>query len=143
MSREARALLGAHAVPPELVDAARRVAALGSGDVVRDAPLVLRLPEPHPLEARLYRPRTAPDERALVLARLSPARRDDWTATLAPRLRRVLELLRTGASEKQIADLAGLSYASAHQYVVQIYRRAGVSTRAQLMAMLAGTATLP
>jgi DNA-binding CsgD family transcriptional regulator len=59
-----------------------------------------------------------------------------WVEQLPQRLRRLVELLETGLSEKEIAARAQLSYASTHQYVVEIYRRAGVSSRAQLMARL-------
>ena len=68
--------------------------------------------------------------------------RIDWLCdVLPPRLSRVLELLKTGASEKEIANRTGLSYSSAHQYIVQIYRRAGVASRAQLMALFARNKT--
>jgi DNA-binding CsgD family transcriptional regulator len=56
-----------------------------------------------------------------------------WIQQLPPRLRRVLDLLLDGLSEKEVADRAELSRASTHQYVVELYRRAGVSSRGQLM----------
>jgi DNA-binding CsgD family transcriptional regulator len=63
-----------------------------------------------------------------------------WVRELPPRLSRVLDLLATGLSEKEIADRAGLTYASTHQYVVELYRRGGVSSRAQLMARVLAAA---
>jgi hydroxymethylglutaryl-CoA reductase (NADPH) len=59
-----------------------------------------------------------------------------WRDRLSPRLLEVLELLLTGLSERQIADRMGLSVSTTHQYVVQIYRAANVSSRALLMATL-------
>jgi DNA-binding NarL/FixJ family response regulator len=60
----------------------------------------------------------------------------EWVAELPPRLRRVFELLLTELSEKEIAAHTGLSYATTHQYVVEVYRRGGITSRAQLMARL-------
>jgi len=60
----------------------------------------------------------------------------EWVAGLPPRLRRVFELLLTELSEKEIASHTGLSYATTHQYVVEVYRRGGLTSRAQLMARL-------
>ena len=53
---------------------------------------------------------------------------------LSPRLRQTLAYLLEGASEKQVADRLGLSHATTHQYVTQLYRHFGVGSRAQLMA---------
>jgi DNA-binding CsgD family transcriptional regulator len=137
MCREADRLLDGR-VPDEIRDAARRVAALADGDVlVRDVPVVVSVPGAHMLEAHIQPVRVTPGAPAMIVVRVMELRRPSWQVDLPPRLRRVLELLETGASEKEIADRAGLSYASTHQYVVQIYRRAGVSSRAQLMATLA------
>jgi DNA-binding NarL/FixJ family response regulator len=55
--------------------------------------------------------------------------------SLPPRLQRVLDLLLTGLSEKEIPEYAGLTRATTHQYVVEIYRRVGVRSRPQLMAL--------
>ena len=55
---------------------------------------------------------------------------------LTPRLLETLELAMTGASEKQIADLLGISPHTAHQYVQALFRRFGVTSRAQLMAQV-------
>jgi len=136
MCEEADRLLGG-TVPREIKDAVRRAAKLVAADEpAADAPLILPLPNLL-LEAHVYPAREAAFVPMLTVVRVIPMRAASWETRLPPRLRRVLELLETGASEKEIADLAGLSYASAHQYVVQIYRRAGVSSRAQLMARLA------
>lgn len=137
ISREAEALLGEQALPPVLGDAARRLCSIEQAEMPEDVtvPLVIQLPGA--LEAVFHRSRTTADGRSIAIAQLAPARVAAWSDALPPRLRRVFELLKTGASEKEIAHHAGLSYASAHQYVVQIYRRASVASRAQLMAMIA------
>lgn len=53
---------------------------------------------------------------------------------LSPRLRQTLALLLEGESEKQIAARLKLSPATIHQYVTALYRRFGVTSRAELMA---------
>lgn len=53
---------------------------------------------------------------------------------LRPRHKETLEWLLTGATEKEIAVGLGLSVHTVHQYVKAIYRRFGVTSRAQLMA---------
>ncbi len=55
------------------------------------------------------------------------------SAPLPPAERRVLRLLLTDASEKRIAHELGLAPATVHQYVVSIYRKLGVRSRAALM----------
>jgi DNA-binding NarL/FixJ family response regulator len=55
-------------------------------------------------------------------------------ADLSPRLRDTLEVVMTGASEKQIADRLGISHHTAHQYVQALFRSFNVTSRAQLMA---------
>jgi DNA-binding CsgD family transcriptional regulator len=59
-------------------------------------------------------------------------------APVAPALSRrqndTLQLLRTGASEKQIAAALGLSPHTVHEHVTAVYRRFGVKSRAELMA---------
>jgi len=61
------------------------------------------------------------------------------SAPLPAAERRVLRLLLTGASEKNIAHELGLTPATVHQYVVGIYRKFGVCSRAALMRLwLAG-----
>jgi DNA-binding NarL/FixJ family response regulator len=53
---------------------------------------------------------------------------------LSPRERDVLQLLLTGASEREIAHALGLTPATTHQYVVAILRNFGAHSRAELMA---------
>lgn len=54
---------------------------------------------------------------------------------LSPRERQVLAWLLRGFSEKEIAAELGLSYKTLHQYVVAIYRKFNVHSRAELMAL--------
>jgi DNA-binding CsgD family transcriptional regulator len=56
------------------------------------------------------------------------------TGGLEPRARETLEHLLTGASEKQIAPRLGVSQHTVHMYVKKIYKRFGVSSRAELLA---------
>jgi DNA-binding CsgD family transcriptional regulator len=90
--------------------------------------------------------RLSDEDRALVelffegLAPLwHPVAPPPWIQKLPPRLKRVLDLLLQGLSEKEVADRAGLTRATAHQYVVELYRRAKVTSRAQLMARIPPT----
>ena len=57
---------------------------------------------------------------------------------LTPTERRVLRLLLTKASEKQIADQLGLAASTAHQHVVALFRKFGVRSRAELMSLWLG-----
>jgi DNA-binding CsgD family transcriptional regulator len=54
---------------------------------------------------------------------------------LSPRERDTLEHLLTGAREKQIADSLEVSKHTVHQYVKSIYRKLGVTSRAELLAL--------
>jgi DNA-binding NarL/FixJ family response regulator len=56
---------------------------------------------------------------------------DEWSA----REREVFRLLLTGASEKCIAAALDLSVHTVHGYVKNVYRRVGVTSRAELMAI--------
>jgi len=58
---------------------------------------------------------------------------------LTPAERRVLQHLLTGISEKEIGLQLGITTNSAHQYVVAIYRKFGVNSRAALMSIWLGT----
>jgi DNA-binding CsgD family transcriptional regulator len=58
----------------------------------------------------------------------------DPTAALPPRLRRTLECLLDGDSEKQAAIRMGVSRHTAHQYAKELYRHLGVSSRGELHA---------
>lgn len=53
---------------------------------------------------------------------------------LPRRLRQTLACLVEGDTEKQVASRLRVSHATAHQYVTALYRRFGVSGRAQLLA---------
>ena len=59
----------------------------------------------------------------------------DGLTPLTPRERSVLKALLTGAAEKEVARDLGLTTRSLHQYVVSVYRKLGVTSRAQLMAL--------
>jgi PAS domain S-box-containing protein len=57
------------------------------------------------------------------------------SAHLAPHEKKVLQLLLTEATEKQIAEQLGLAVSTTHSYVTQIFRKFGVRSRAGLMAL--------
>jgi len=57
---------------------------------------------------------------------------------LMPAERRVLQYLLSGIPEKEIGLELGLTTNSAHQYVVAVYRKFGVSSRAALMSLWLG-----
>ncbi|MAQ17085.1 MAG: hypothetical protein CMN30_20110 [Sandaracinus sp.] len=59
---------------------------------------------------------------------------------LSPRQRTVLLALLSGRSEKQIAETLGLTVGSTHQAVVRVFRRYGVRSRPELMALWLGRA---
>jgi DNA-binding CsgD family transcriptional regulator len=63
----------------------------------------------------------------------------DWS----PRERDTLDLLLTGASEKSAADRLGLSRHTVHDYVKAIYKRLGVGSRAELMALAVPRSATP
>jgi len=52
---------------------------------------------------------------------------------LPPRLVKVARLVVSGFTDKQIASRTGLSFSTVRTYVRQIYRRAGVHTRVELV----------
>jgi DNA-binding CsgD family transcriptional regulator len=53
---------------------------------------------------------------------------------LSRRLKQVLDQLLTGAAEKQVADKLGISKHTTHDYVTELYRRFGVTSRGELFA---------
>lgn len=55
-------------------------------------------------------------------------------ADLSPRLGQVLELLRQGKSEKEVAAALELSAFTVHRHVGRLYRQLGVGSRAELLA---------
>lgn len=57
------------------------------------------------------------------------------TAPLAPYELKVLQLLLTDATEKQIAERLGLAVSTTHSYVTSIFRKFGVRGRAGLMSL--------
>lgn len=57
----------------------------------------------------------------------------DLLSTLPPRLRKTLDRLLAGDSEKQAALALGLSRATVHEYVGLLYRYFGVNSRGELM----------
>lgn len=69
---------------------------------------------------------------ALECAEHRPIQPD--VAALAPRLRRLLQHLLGGSSEKEIAAVLALSPHTVHEYTKQLYRRLGVKSRVELMA---------
>ncbi|WP_269792840.1 PAS domain S-box protein [Stenotrophomonas sp. Iso1] len=56
-------------------------------------------------------------------------------ARLAPHEKKVLQLLLTEATEKQIAEQLCLAVSTTHSYVTHIFRKFGVRSRAGLMAL--------
>ena len=56
-------------------------------------------------------------------------------APLTPTERKVLRLLLTKASEKNIADQLGLAVSTTHQRIVALFRKFGVRSRAELMSL--------
>jgi DNA-binding CsgD family transcriptional regulator len=58
-----------------------------------------------------------------------------WGTQLSPRLSQVLEGLRQGLSIKQVAHRLGLSIHTVHDYTKDLYRRFGVSSRGELLAL--------
>lgn len=57
------------------------------------------------------------------------------SSPLTPTERKVLQLLLTDATEKDIAHRVGIATSTAHQYIVSIYRKFGVRSRAGLMSL--------
>ena len=62
---------------------------------------------------------------------------------LSPTQRKVLALLLTDKSEKEIAHQLALSAGTAHQYVVGLFRKFRVNSRAGLMALWMAGSSLP
>jgi DNA-binding CsgD family transcriptional regulator len=55
---------------------------------------------------------------------------------LSPRERETLAILMTGAPQKEIAVRLGISRHTAHDYIKIVYRKLGVTSRAELMARM-------
>jgi DNA-binding CsgD family transcriptional regulator len=62
---------------------------------------------------------------------------------MPPHQRKVLLLMVTGLSEKQIAAELNITTNTAHQYVTALFRRYGVRNRPSLMARWLGQVTMP
>jgi DNA-binding CsgD family transcriptional regulator len=60
----------------------------------------------------------------------------DPRETLSPRLLEVLERLLEGQSEKQIAYDLAISQHTVHDYVKALYKKYGVASRAELLALV-------
>jgi DNA-binding NarL/FixJ family response regulator len=96
---------------------------------VKHADLVVvlqRLGGPGSLQARLE---------ATANTKARSRRSKQAAAALPPRILAVLEQLKDGLSEKEIAAQMGLSHNTIHHYVKLIYRRLNVSSRSELMAL--------
>jgi DNA-binding CsgD family transcriptional regulator len=72
--------------------------------------------------------------RPLVGTKLETCRGRELRA-LSPRLKRVLDLLLLGYSDKEIAARCNLARPTAREYITTIYRRYGGSSRAHLLAL--------
>jgi PAS domain S-box-containing protein len=59
----------------------------------------------------------------------------EFLQALAPYERKVLQLLLTEASEKQIAERLGLAASTTHAYITSIFRKLGVRGRIALMSL--------
>jgi len=84
------------------------------------------------------KPFGAKDEALLVAVHsILPFGGDDARAieipSLAPREIQILDLLTTGCSEKEIAELIGISVHTVHVYVKRVYLAFKVHSRAELM----------
>ena len=67
--------------------------------------------------------------------RRRPAAPSALLSVLAPHERKVVELLLTEATEKQIAERLGLAASTTHSYITGIFRKYGVRGRAGLMSL--------
>jgi DNA-binding CsgD family transcriptional regulator len=72
----------------------------------------------------------APPAQGLVTAQSRPLP----CSGMSPRQQQTLDLLLTGVCEKEIAAALDVSRNTAHEYVLAVYRRVGVRSRAELMA---------
>jgi len=64
-------------------------------------------------------------------------------APLTPRERDVVSLLVTGSSTREIAAETGLTVSTVNTYLKRIFSKLGVHSRVELIARMAGTATIP
>jgi DNA-binding CsgD family transcriptional regulator len=75
------------------------------------------------------------DELARLVGTVLSERQANPLADLPPRLRQTLAALLEGDAEKQVALRLGLSRHTVHEYVTRLYRRFGVQSRAELLAL--------
>ncbi len=83
------------------------------------------------------RPFTEEDREALHLVHLGVGRLFEMSsprATLTPRMRDTLDVLLTGATDKEIAVQIGISPHTVREYLKSIFKAYGVSSRAQIIA---------
>ena len=64
-------------------------------------------------------------------------------APLTPRERDVVSLLVAGSSTREIATETGLTVSTVNTYLKRIFSKLGVHSRVELIARMAGTATIP
>jgi DNA-binding NarL/FixJ family response regulator len=64
-------------------------------------------------------------------------------APLTPRERDVVTLLVGGSSTREIAAETGLTVSTVNTYLKRIFSKLGVHSRVELIARMAGTATIP
>ena len=64
-------------------------------------------------------------------------------APLTPRERDVVSLLVAGSSTREIAGESGLTVSTVNTYLKRIFSKLGVHSRVELIARMAGTATIP
>ncbi|MGB5810998.1 MAG: LuxR C-terminal-related transcriptional regulator [Polyangiales bacterium] len=64
-------------------------------------------------------------------------------APLTPRERDVVSLLVAGSSTREIAAETGLTVSTVNTYLKRIFSKLGVHSRVELIARMAGTATIP
>ncbi len=64
-------------------------------------------------------------------------------APLTPRERDVVSLLVAGSSTREIAADTGLTVSTVNTYLKRIFSKLGVHSRVELIARMAGTATIP
>jgi PAS domain S-box-containing protein len=87
------------------------------------------------LEAEGLRIGVARDVTGLRRIKTSAMRNMSAVADLAPHEQKVLELLLSDATEKQIAEKLGLAVSTTHSYITGIFRKFGVRGRAGLMSL--------
>jgi DNA-binding NarL/FixJ family response regulator len=89
--------------------------------------LVARIFNRREFQRRRFRRRNAGASRPMTKA--------NTVRSLPPRQRDVLEGLKIGLSEKQIAEVLGISAHSVHVHVRLVYRHFGVCSRGELLAL--------